>query len=98
MANVSTFFVRSIGRAWRDDPQVLTQSSENVDVNVSRLRDIGVGPVDDETVLRCEDERLEPFHGTTLVPPSCSLQRTVVLDRLQHTFLYGFLASKPNFS
>ena len=34
MLNVSTFFVRSIGRAWRDDPQVLTKTSENADANV----------------------------------------------------------------
>lgn len=78
MSNVSTFFVRSNGRAWSDDPHVLTQSSENVYVNVVRFRNIGIGPVDDETVLRPKDERWEPFHGTTLVTPSCSFQRTVV--------------------
>ena len=76
-----------------DDTQVLTQSTQNVDVNVRTVW-YGIRPIDDETVLRGEDERLEPFLRVTLVPPSCSLQRIVVLDRLQYRFLYSFLAGK----
>ena len=76
-----------------DDTQVLTQSPQNVGVNVRTVWG-GIRPIDDETVLRGEDERLEPFLGVTLVPPSCSLQCIVVLDRLQHSFLYSFLAGK----
>ena len=40
-----------------DDAQVLTQSGQNVDVNVRRVLD-GIRPVDDKTFLRGEDERL----------------------------------------
>ena len=54
----------------------------------------GIRSIDDETVLRGEDERLEPFPCVTLVPPPCSLVRTVILDRFQHKFLYSFLAGK----
>ena len=57
------------------------------------IRD-GIRPIDDETVLRGKDERLEPFLCVTRGPPACSLVRTVVLDRLQHNFLYSFLAGK----
>ena len=88
MSNVFPFIQRTI-----DDTQVLTQSTQNVDVNVWTVWG-GIRPVDHETVLRGEDERLEPFLRVTLVPPSCSLQRTVVLDRLQYRFLYSFLAGK----
>ena len=88
MSDVFPFIQRPI-----DDTQVLTQSAQNVDVNVQAVW-YGIRPVDDETVVRGEDERLEPFLGVTLVPPSCSIQRTVVLDRLQHRFLYSFLAGK----
>ena len=88
MSDVFPFIQQPIG-----DTQVLTQSTQNVDVNVWTVWG-GIRPVDDETVLRGEDERLEPFLRVTLVPPSCSLQRTVVLDRLQYRFLYSFLAGK----
>ena len=88
MSDVFPFIQRPI-----DDTQVLTQSTQNVDVNVRTVWG-GIRPVDDETVLRGEDERLEPFLCVTLVPPSCSLQRIVVLDRLQYRFLYSFLAGK----
>ena len=88
MSNVFPFIQRPI-----DDTQVFTQSTQNVDVNVWTVWG-GIRLVDDETVLRGEDERLEPFLRVTLVPPSCSLQRTVVLDRLQYRFLYSFLAGK----
>ena len=88
MSDIFPFIQRPI-----DYAQALTQSAQNVDVNVRTVWG-GIRPVDDETVLRGEDERLEPFLGVTLVPPSCSLQCTVVLDRLQHSFLYSFLAGK----
>ena len=88
MSDVFPFIQRPI-----DDTQVLTQSPQNGNVNVRTVWS-GIRPVDDETVLRGEDERLEPFLRVTLVPPSCSLQRTVVLDRLQYRFLYSFLAGK----
>ena len=88
MTNVFPFIQRRIA-----DTQVSSQSAQNVDVNVGTVWN-GIRPVDDDTVVIGEDERLEPFLGVTLVPSSCSLQRIVVLDRLQYRFLYGFLASK----
>ena len=88
MSDVFPFIQRPIA-----DTQVSTQSAQNVDVNVRTVWN-GIRLVDDDTVVIGEDERLEPFLGVTLVPPSCSLQRTVVLDRLQYRFLYSFLAGK----
>ena len=52
MTDVFPFIQRPI-----DDAQVLTQSGQNVDVNVRRILD-GNSPVNDKTVLRGEDERL----------------------------------------
>ena len=52
MSDVFPFIQRPI-----DDTQVLTQSAQNVDVNVWRVLD-GIRPVNDKTVLRGEDERL----------------------------------------
>ena len=53
MSDIFPFIQRPI-----DDTQVLTQSTQNVDVNVRTVWG-GIRPVDDETVLRGEDERLE---------------------------------------
>ena len=88
MSDIFPFIQRSI-----DDTQVLSQSTHNVDVNVCTVWS-GIRPIDDDTVVIGEDERLESFLRVKLVPPACSLQRTVVLDRLQYRFLYSFLAGK----
>ena len=52
MTDVFPFIQRPI-----NDAQVLAQSAQNVDGYVRRVLD-GIRPVDDETVLRGEDERL----------------------------------------
>ena len=88
MTDVFPFIQRPI-----DDAQVLAQSAKNVDVNVRTVWH-GICPIDDEVVVRGEDERLQPFLCVNQVPTTCSLQRIVVLDRLQHSFLYSFLAGK----
>ena len=88
MSDVFPFIQRPIA-----DTQVSTQSAQNVDVNVRAVWN-GIRPVDDDTVVRGEDERLEPFLGVTLVPLSCSLQCTVVLVPFQYRFLYSFFAGK----
>ena len=51
MSDVFPFIQRSI-----DDTQVLSQSAQNVDVNVQSVWD-GIRPIDDDTVVRGEDGR-----------------------------------------